>query len=223
MVKNIMMIELIGLPGSGKSTYSKKYIEEYKMINLMDEYLYSDSRVKQNINKVKLVSYLFNKKKKYCFVLYKIFSKIEFSSLKKKLKMLLYLYSVVAICEKAKSEIYDNDIIIDEGVNQVIWGLLYNSEKSERAILDLQGYLKEYFGDEIIFLQINKKILEKRLLNRNGKGGAELNHDIKNNREKLNYAYTLMEKVKNGIEKNGVTINASEHLQNEKKNSFYNK
>ena len=29
MVKNIMMIELIGLPGSGKSTYSKKYIEEY--------------------------------------------------------------------------------------------------------------------------------------------------------------------------------------------------
>jgi broad-specificity NMP kinase len=212
MVKNIMMIELIGLPGSGKSTYSKKYIEEYKMINLMDEYLYSDSRVKQNINKVKLVSYLFNKKKKYCFVLYKIFSKIEFSSLKKKLKMLLYLYSVVAICEKAKSEIYDNDIIIDEGVNQVIWGLLYNSEKSERAILDLQGYLKEYFGDEIIFLQINKKILEKRLLNRNGKGGAELNHDIKNNREKLNYAYTLMEKVKNGIEKNGVTINASESV-----------
>ncbi|UYI93423.1 MAG: ATP-binding protein [Anaerostipes hadrus] len=207
-----MMIELIGLPGSGKSTYSKKYIEEYKMINLMDEYLYSDSRVKQNINKVKLVSYLFNKKKKYCFVLYKIFSKIEFSSLKKKLKMLLYLYSVVAICEKAKSEIYDNDIIIDEGVNQVIWGLLYNSEKSERAILDLQGYLKEYFGDEIIFLQINKKILEKRLLNRNGKGGAELNHDIKNNREKLNYAYTLMEKVKNGIEKNGVTINASESV-----------
>ena len=180
--------------------------------NLMDEYLYSDSRVKQNINKVKLVSYLFNKKKKYCFVLYKIFSKIEFSSLKKKLKMLLYLYSVVAICEKAKSEIYDNDIIIDEGVNQVIWGLLYNSEKSERAILDLQGYLKEYFGDEIIFLQINKKILEKRLLNRNGKGGAELNHDIKNNREKLNYAYTLMEKVKNGIEKNGVTINASESV-----------
>lgn len=207
-----MMIELIGLPGSGKSTYSKKYIEEYKMINLMDEYLYSDSRVKQNINKVKLVSYLFNKKKKYCFALYKIFSKIEFSSLKKKLKMLLYLYSVVAICEKAKSEIYDNDIIIDEGVNQVIWGLLYNSEKSERAILDLQGYLKEYFGDEIIFLQINKKILEKRLLNRNGKGGAELNHDIKNDREKLNYAYTLMEKVKNGIEKNGVTIKASESV-----------
>lgn len=207
-----MMIELIGLPGSGKSTYSKKYIEEYKMINLMDEYLYSDSRVKQNINKVKLVSYLFNKKKKYCFALYKIFSKIEFSSLKKKLKMLLYLYSVVAICEKAKSEIYDNDIIIDEGVNQVIWGLLYNSEKSERAILDLQGYLKEYFGDEIIFLNINKKILEKRLLNRNGKGGAELNHDIKNDREKLNYAYTLMEKVKNGIEKNGVTINASESV-----------
>ena len=207
-----MMIELIGLPGSGKSTYSKKYIEEYKMINLMDEYLYSDSRVKQNINKVKLVSYLFNKKKKYCFVLYKIFSKIEFSSLKKKLKMLLYLYSVVAICEKAKSEIYDNDIIIDEGVNQVIWGLLYNSEKSEQAILDLQGYLKEYFGDEIIFLNINKKILEKRLLNRNGKGGAELNHDIKNDREKLNYAYTLMEKVKNGIEKNGVTIKISESV-----------
>ena len=207
-----MMIELIGLPGSGKSTFSKKYIEEYKMINLMDEYLYSDSRVKQNINKVKLVSYLFNKKKKYCFALYKIFSKIEFSSLKKKLKMLLYLYSVVGICEKAKSEIYDNDIIIDEGVNQVIWGLLYNSEKSERAILDLQGYLKEYFGDEIIFLNINKKILEKRLLNRNGKGGAELNHDIKNDREKLNYAYTLMEKVKNGIEKNGVTIKASESV-----------
>lgn len=72
--------------------------------------------------------------------------------------------------------------------------------------------MKEYFGDEIIFLNINKKILEKRLLNRNGKGGAELNHDIKNDREKLNYAYTLMEKVKNGIEKNGVTIKASESV-----------
>ena len=64
---------------------------------------------------------------------------------------------------KIKLKYIDNDIIIDEGVNQVIWGLLYNSEKSERAILDLQGYLKEYFGDEIIFLNINKKILEKRL------------------------------------------------------------
>lgn len=207
-----MMIELIGLPGSGKSTYSKKYIVEYKMINLMDEYLYNDSRVKQNINKIKLVNYLFSKKKKYCLELYKKFSKIEFSSLKKKLKMILYLYSVIGICEKAKSEMDDKDIIIDEGINQVIWGLLYNSEKSEQAVFELQECLKEYFGDKIIFLNIDKKILEKRLLNRNSKGGAELNHDIKNDRKKLDYAYTLMEKVKNGIEKNGVTINVSESV-----------
>ena len=40
----------------------------------------------------------------------------------------------------------------------------------------------------------------------------ELKSMLKNNREKLNYAYTLMEKVKNGIEKNGVTINASESV-----------
>lgn len=200
-----MIIELVGLPGSGKSTYAKKYVEKNKAINLMDKYLYNDSRIKQNMNKIKLVSYILLKKRKYCFDLYRIFLKIKFNSRVKKIKMLLYLYSVVGICQKARNQIVDRDIIIDEGVNQVIWGMLYNSRDSEVVILKLQKYLKDYFGDKIILLDIEKNILEERLLKRNSNGGAELNHDIKNDKSKLDYSYMLMEKVKKGIKEVDVT------------------
>ena len=43
------MIELLGLPGAGKTTYAKKKLDDYT--NILENNIYSDNRIRQNLNK----------------------------------------------------------------------------------------------------------------------------------------------------------------------------
>lgn len=49
------MIELLGLPGAGKTTYAKKKLGNYT--NILENNIYSDNRIRQNLNKI--VFYVF--------------------------------------------------------------------------------------------------------------------------------------------------------------------
>ena len=49
------MIELLGLPGAGKTTYAKKKLDNYT--NILENNIYSDNRIRQNLNKI--VFYVF--------------------------------------------------------------------------------------------------------------------------------------------------------------------
>ena len=48
-----MIIELLGVPACGKSTYVKMYSMKNNVIAPLDMYLYNASRLKQNMNKIK--------------------------------------------------------------------------------------------------------------------------------------------------------------------------
>lgn len=186
-----MIIELFGLPGCGKTTYAKESLNN--KINILNTYIYSNSRIKRNINKlylcVKMVVTNFNK-----FInLLKILSKINFKSLKLKLKMYQYVISYVSLIIIIQNKKYDNDVFFDEGILNVIWALAYNSQMSELQILELLKDFKEYIGDKIIFINTDKKIILNRLLNRDNIGGSELEHDIKNNKDSINNAKNIMD------------------------------
>ena len=46
----IRMIELLGLPGAGKTTYANEKMGTY--INILESNIYSDNRICQNLNKL---------------------------------------------------------------------------------------------------------------------------------------------------------------------------
>ena len=199
-----MLVELVGVPGCGKSTYVANYLQTGKAINALDIYLYNKSRIAQNINKILLTIYFFIKQPQYFISLYKVFRNITFATKTKFLKMFLYLYSVCGAIIKTRNNSWCEEIIVDEGVNQVIWGILYNSSNSENIILHLQELLFPLIGDKIIYLEVDKEIIKKRLEERNKAGGAELRKDIKKDKTKLDYAYKCMSFVYGGIEKLGI-------------------
>lgn len=188
-----MIVELIGVPGCGKTTYVKKYLQENNAENPLDKYLYNSSRITQNVNKCFLVIYFILYEKKYSAILYNNISKIKFKNYKTKLKMFLYIYSVAGAILKGKKNSESGNIIVDEGINQVIWGILYNSESSENYVFELQKVLKRYIADKIVWLDTPHEVVKQRLLERNLKGGAELSTDIIDDENALSKAYHLVD------------------------------
>ena len=98
-----MVIELIGIPGSGKTTFVNNILTENNhYINPLELELYSDSRIKQNINKIRIIITLACIDPTIIFKLIKLFNKIKFKSIKCKLKMFLYLFSIIGVYEQYK-------------------------------------------------------------------------------------------------------------------------
>lgn len=190
-----MVLELMGVPGCGKSTYAVNYLCEHNAVNIMDIYLYSQSRVVQNINKIKLVWYMLFYHSAEFNRLLKCFLNVRFVSKTKQLKMMLYLYSVLGVIQKGKRKSDGRDIIIDEGINQVIWGILYNSRESEVEVLELHKQLIPYFAEKIVWLDVEKEVIKDRLVNRTTRGGAELKQDVLNNEDSIVEAYRYIDLI----------------------------
>lgn len=195
------MIELFGVPGCGKTTYTYNYYMKQGYINILEKYLYDASRVKQNFNKIKLVIYFCYTDSSTFVKTFRQFNTIKFKSKTKKIKMFLYLYSVLGAINKGKK--IKKIFIVDEGVNQIMWGFLYNSSESTESILKLNSSLYAYWGDEIIYFDTDKKTIRERLLNRSGKGGSELQHDIHYNESKLDEAFEYVSIIMGYLYKTG--------------------
>ena len=99
-----MVIELLGTPSCGKSTFVNSVIKKTGAIAPLDMYLYNSSRIIQNCNKVRLSLFAFcfyyDKARYYN----KVFNMIEFPSKTKKIKMWLYVFSVIGAIWKAKKK-----------------------------------------------------------------------------------------------------------------------
>lgn len=195
-----MIIELFGLPGCGKSTFVKENLKK-DSINVGKKYIYSDSRLKRNINKMRLCfTLLFTNVKKFYKCL-KIISKFKFNSLKLRIKMTQYLISNVSMIELVKRNEKDKNCFLDEGILNVIWALSYNSNISEKEIDGIILELEEYIGEKIIYINTDVDIILKRLLDRNNKGGSELEHDVKENTMHMERATKIMEYIYTKISK----------------------
>jgi len=189
-------IELFGSPACGKSYFSSqvKYINNYN-----EKFIYNDNRVVRNLNKIKLTFGLFLFNIKYFIRCLKfIISNKDKTSLKKRLKMFLYMTSIIRINIKANNK--NNTILFDEGIFQLLYGLAYNLNLSKKELKEFLNYFKDILPNEVIYLNVSDETLLKRLNERSSNGGSELEHDIKKDTKKLDYSNSYINVIKNIIQ-----------------------
>lgn len=192
------MIELLGLPGAGKTTYAKKKLDNYT--NILENNIYSDNRIRQNLNKI--VFYVFfaaRNPKRYLLGINRL-NNIHFNSRKTKIKMNLYLFMTLGLLDKYK----DKDVLIDEGLGQVLWAFYYNSKDSIEAINGIFDMFNEYCCDTVLFISAEKDEIKNRLLLRKNNGGSELQKDLLSDDKYLDFAIECMKRVLSMLEKKGI-------------------
>lgn len=192
------MIELLGLPGAGKTTYAKKKLGN--CTNILENNIYSDNRIRQNLNKI--VFYVFfaaRNPKRYLLGINRL-NNIHFNSRKTKIKMNLYLFMTLGLLDKYK----DKDVLIDEGLGQVLWAFYYNSKDSIEAINGIFDMFNEYCCDTVLFISAEKDEIKNRLLLRKNNGGSELQKDLLSDDKYLDFAIECMKRVLSMLEKKGI-------------------
>lgn len=188
-----MRIELFGVPGSGKSTWMTNYSDLNGVVAPLELYLYNDSRIKRNLNKLFLCIYYFIRNRNQFLKFWIAINDLKFSSFKIKIKMFVYLISTVGAI--SKSEKFDS-IVIDEGVSQVLWGICYNTiDKNPNDLKNLITNLVPYFMNRLIFIKADKEVIYERLMQRSGRGGSEVQHDIVKNKALLEEGVWITEQI----------------------------
>ena len=192
------MIELLGLPGAGKTTYAKKELGDYT--NILENNIYSDNRIRQNLNKIVFyVAFAARNPKRYLLGINRL-NNIHFNSRKTKIKMNLYLFMTLGLLDKYK----DKDVLIDEGLGQVLWAFYYNSKDSIEAINDIFDMFNECCCDMVLFISAEKDEIKNRLLLRKNNGGSELQKDLLSDDKYLDFAIECMKRVLSMLEKKGI-------------------
>lgn len=197
-----MIYELFGVPGCGKSTYGRqKSLEVNDAIVPLDIFMPANSGMKRNLNRISLILYFIIKNPVKSLKVGGQFGKIKCKSFRGKIRMGIYLFFSLGAIEKINVKFNNKVCYLDEGINQVIWGLYYNTNTNEHSKVDiLYKSLYSYFGDEIIFLEEKKEVVYERLLARSSTGGASLRRDVVENIEALNKAYDIFYKMRDKIE-----------------------
>ncbi len=181
-------VELFGVPGSGKSTYVK---ENNLKKNDLNNKINGSCRLKRNIKKCTYMISILVSKRNINKNIKSVIEEFEFPSFKVKLKMLLYMYSIIYLILRNKNKNY----VMDEGILQVIWALGYNSENENYDIEYCLKKLKNYLPDKVIYLNVKEEIIYERLSKRNNKGGSELEHDITMNKNYLTKAKQIENRI----------------------------
>lgn len=181
-------VELFGVPGSGKSTYVKENnLKKYDLNNKIN----GSCRLKRNIKKCTYMISILVLKRNINKNIKSVIEEFEFPSFKVKLKMLLYMYSIIYLILRNKNKNY----VMDEGILQVIWAFGYNSENENYDIEYCLKKLKNYLPDKVIYLNVEEEIIYERLSKRNNKGGSELEHDITMNKNYLTKAKQIENRI----------------------------
>lgn len=205
MKKENNFSELFGLPSCGKSYYIN-HINDKGFVNVNKKYLLHSNRIIRNIKKL----YLF-----LIFILfefplfiqsYKLINSQRFTSRTKKIKMLVYLCTTLYLIKKVKRSKKDNNYCFEEGLLQVLSGICYACDYSEKFINNFLEVYKSYFANYIFYLDTDIEVIKERLLARNDSGGSELEHDYKKNPKVLDYAVLINKKIIDNATKVGLVI-----------------
>ena len=178
--------ELFGLPACGKSTY----VENVNEICANKKYLLHDNRLIRNIKKIVYFILFIITNFNLFIKTYKLLSSISFESKIKKIKMLVYLDTILFLIIIIKKD-EKKEYIFDEGLLQVLWGICYNSNYNKDFINEYLSLFLCYISDRIIYLDTDLSVNKQRLLDRSDSGGAELSHDIKEDVNAFNRAIEI--------------------------------
>lgn len=161
------IIELIGNPGSGKSSVvnilSDYLSKEYKVFNLSKEISNASTFRKISAKIYYLLLLLFSKPYLFFKLIYKTF-KTKQPNIKLTLKLslnIIYMTSLVLKLMKSKNDY----IILDQGILQAIWSINYEANLSFNDISQINRLSSNY---RLIYIEVSEKKLLERLNSREG-------------------------------------------------------
>ncbi len=202
------MIELLGLPGCGKSTYIKSHPMD-ESVNPSD-LIYNNNHWLQNINKIPLIFYLCLLHPALSAKITMNMAAINYTSFFRRIKMFTYLFSTLGAIEKTKRK-YDFDKIrIDEGVNQVLAFVLYESIGAIKYIDRLWTLLTPFMAKEIVYFDVKHYTIKQRLLARSGRYGSEVQRDLLKNQDAIMEADKCIRHILFLIRNNGMKVTVVE-------------
>lgn len=170
MENNNLVIEFIGMPGSGKSTLCDYVYDElkneYDIINFTSEITKKNKNLRIIIKLYYLVTFFLIHPSlviKLFLMIYRTGQK-TFNDL---VKVSFNLYFILGVLEKKKNKI----ILLDQGLLQSFWSISFNSKRNENT--EIVKLLKDYFPNLVIKVSVKKEVLKNRLLTRNGNSRLE--------------------------------------------------
>lgn len=186
-----IIIELYGLPGSGKSTLKNKLIKKISEENL-NIYEYSDYlNFMSKGHKIAIIKGLFTKNgmlfaaHSFCFLLkHNLLFKNDIA------KRMFFCLSFMAFYKEAKGK--DAIIIMDEGIIQGVISALYTNTCNKMDFLWLAKTMKRE-NVTPVFMQISKDVANDRIISRNTKNHGRCDA-IEDNDERC---YVLEQEGKN--------------------------
>lgn len=202
------MIELLGLPACGKSTFSATYKSKHpKVINPLEDAIMSGSRFRQNANKILPLLWFWLHCPRIAMSIFPVVVTMNYVNLYERVKMFVYLYTCLGLIQNSKRNSPTGKIIFDEGVCQTLWGVAYSIRDYKKPIGKLFDILTPLVADEIIWFPIDRDVVLERMKQRTGKGGAKLQRDILKDESHIDYAIECILYVKKLAEEQGIQIN----------------
>lgn len=166
MNKKGLVVEFVGIPGSGKSTLSigvcnllkKEAIKVETPVLNISRY----NRVRRSVIKLYyLLNYIFfhpvRSVKSYRFIL-----STKQSSTKDLIKMILNYFFILKILDKYK----DRLILLDQGYCQAFWSIYFSAEKDFNH--EFFNENKLFWPDIIIEVEADREVVRRRLSERSG-------------------------------------------------------
>jgi len=179
MSNNHLMIEFIGLPGSGKSTISKQVAEELRYSHII------------------LDNFISNKLQKS--YLYRVIWKVKFIVKEIVLHPVFYLKQINCILKTKQNTFEDfikvtsnwiiiigqwqknkkmgNSIISDQGIIQAAWSIFFSAKED----ICVEKYLDQIeLPDMVFYIKVNREIMNLRLAKRitkQSRMGKKINFD----------------------------------------------
>ena len=199
------MIELLGLPGCGKTTYIKKHLNG-RLKNPL-EIIYNKNHIIQNINKVFPILYFFFTHPVLSIKILHILQKIHYTTFFRRIKMFSYLFTTLGVIYLYKKKYNNEDLIIDEGINQVLIYIMYESHNSSLSINKLWTLLRSFMADTIIYIDVDTDIILDRLKKRIDNHGSEVKKDVENNSHAIDDAIFCQNYILSLINKNKLKLN----------------
>ncbi|QZY55340.1 AAA family ATPase [Crassaminicella profunda] len=204
----MLIIEFVGLPGSGKSTIVNQVVKKCREIEIDivqpgSEIINETSRVIRNIKKLNpSLKYLIdNQKQSYEFI--KGIRKNNIKSIRDHYKMIYYYIFIASMIHKAK--VCPKINFLDEGMFQVLWAINFLSKDNNWTYLLEKVVRYDLLPDIIFLVEADKEEVFDRLDKRNSgklvtnlkKGGSELERRL--NSKNLNKAYGVYAEAKRNI------------------------